>query len=445
MVHSFGMRYAESFSESGSQVAVDTTTFGGRFAVYILGAAAQIIIARALGPAGIGLFTLALTVAIGLTALVHLDLSSSVTDFTQCGDVERKALAGNSLFLAIIGGAAVAVAGFILIIRLRDLYFPVLNDRLWGMALVAVTPLLLSGFSRGLWTKPAWIRRLELPLILKEAVLLAGVVVLARAGLLSVDAAVAIWVLACVIGAVLHFGFVWWRAGWGISVNPLTMKNTAPSGIRSYADNLLTFLLLRSDIFLVAYFLTLRELGQYGIAVLIATVLWDLPTAVAGSRTPPVPGRGDLRDYRWRALLSRFCFTILLAGALFLAAGGWSLIRLLLGDLFKAAYPALVLLIPGRVFYGMACAIYRNRAGGAAPVSERVITTLAFVINVAANLVLIPRYGIVGAAVSSSVANIFAGLMLLHFYVRESGSPVGDMLIIRRGDLRELFRSGRRW
>jgi O-antigen/teichoic acid export membrane protein len=56
-------------------------------------------------------------------------------------------------------------------------------------------------------------------------------------------------------------------------------------------------------------------------------------------------------------------------------------------------------------------------------------------LNLALNLILIPRYGIVGAAAASSIAYLSVTLALLAMYCRLSGVALWQTLIILPSDL----------
>jgi Na+-driven multidrug efflux pump len=60
------------------------------------------------------------------------------------------------------------------------------------------------------------------------------------------------------------------------------------------------------------------------------------------------------------------------------------------------------------------------------------------VVNIAGNLLLIPIYGIAGAAVASTVANsLGAGLQII-IYARQSGQPWWRLVVWEKSDWRLL-------
>ena len=67
------------------------------------------------------------------------------------------------------------------------------------------------------------------------------------------------------------------------------------------------------------------------------------------------------------------------------------------------------------------------------------ILIAGLVVNVAINLWLIPRYGIDGAAVASSVSYLLTALLTLIVFHRLSGRGWIETLVIRRSDLVALL------
>ena len=72
-----------------------------------------------------------------------------------------------------------------------------------------------------------------------------------------------------------------------------------------------------------------------------------------------------------------------------------------------------------------------------------VAAVAALGINVGLNCVLIPRWGISGAAISTAVSYSIAALILLVMFVRESGYSVGQIVLVGRTDLEAYVRRAR--
>ena len=67
-----------------------------------------------------------------------------------------------------------------------------------------------------------------------------------------------------------------------------------------------------------------------------------------------------------------------------------------------------------------------------------VMLGIAALANIGANALMIPRFGITGAAVASTVSYVICGLCFLVFFCRKTGVPMLHMLLIRKEDFRLL-------
>ncbi|MOA38393.1 hypothetical protein D3C78_1600740 [compost metagenome] len=114
--------------------------------------------------------------------------------------------------------------------------------------------------------------------------------------------------------------------------------------------------------------------------------------------------------------------------------GEW-LIVTLFGEAYQPAYPALLALLPGLLGLCYVSILRLDLLGKNRPGSISLVMGLCALFNLALNLLLIPAYGIVGAAVASSVAYLAVTVALLWLYCRLSGVPVWQTLIILPSDL----------
>jgi len=399
LTETIGLQQAEREAPQESLLSKLTSAFGSQIGLLLFGMTAQIVLARCLGPAGKGTFSLTLAVANTLTIIAHFSLSSANSHFAGRYPAERRAMVGNSIFIALLWGAIVTAVVVYAKSKVPERYLPGINERLWGMALVAIIPLLLFEFSNGLVLGLNWIKRLSFILPLKEALFLTGILWLASGRILSVEGAVAVWVSAAVIVALLQMLSAWWRVGWAITISPKLLSSMAFFSLQSHVANVFTFLRTRFDWFLIDHFLTQRDLGYYTIAGMLVFVLWYLPIAIAQVLIPHISSRDDAAGNELTPLLARLGFTVALIGGVLLAILGWPLILLLPGREFLPAYPAMLILLPGGIVMSLARVLAGDLIGRGLPKYSMVISTIAFLINAVVNLLFIPKFGILGAAV----------------------------------------------
>ena len=112
------------------------------------------------------------------------------------------------------------------------------------------------------------------------------------------------------------------------------------------------------------------------------------------------------------------------------------LIPLALGEAYAEAVPVLMILLPGAV----ATATWRLLAGyfGAtdAPFTSSLGQIAALFITIPGMLILMPKFGIGGAAVASTLAYIAAGTVMVVLYRRDQNHRRPRLFSVNKSDLR---------
>jgi O-antigen/teichoic acid export membrane protein len=152
----------------------------------------------------------------------------------------------------------------------------------------------------------------------------------------------------------------------------------------------------------------------YSVASQIVDIALILPSTIGALALPSVirakrPAAKLLEVLRPAALL-----IIGLAVAL-LAFGHWGIV-LLFGRPFEAAYPALVLLLPGFIFMALQGLVSQYFASRGFPLFLSLYWLAGFVANLTLNLLFVPRFGLLAAATTSSVAYGLVFLLMLRRY-----------------------------
>ncbi|NBA96325.1 oligosaccharide flippase family protein [Pseudomonas sp. R5(2019)] len=223
-------------------------------------------------------------------------------------------------------------------------------------------------------------------------------------------------------------GLCWDRAG---------QKELLRYSARSHPDLLFQQVILRSDYLFIGALLGSTALGHYAMASAAAELLLIVPEAV----TTPLMKRLLQQDKdmaRLTPFALRLTATVMLCACLSMALIGEWLIVILFGSAYQPAYPALLALLPGLFGLCYASILRLDLLGKDRPGAVSLLMGLGALLNLALNLVLIPRYGIVGAAAASSIAYLAVTVALLRLYCQLSGVPVLQTLLILPSDLAPL-------
>ncbi|MBI6896050.1 oligosaccharide flippase family protein [Pseudomonas putida] len=253
----------------------------------------------------------------------------------------------------------------------------------------------------------------------------------------ALEAALISWL--CGIALVLVLGLWWLRRQ-----HPLALRwdrggqrELLSYSAKSHPDLLFQQVILRSDYLFIGAMLGSTALGHYAMASAAAELLLIVPEAV----TTPLMKRllqQDAGMERLTPLALRLTATVMLGACLSMALIGQWLIVTLFGADYAPAYPALLALLPGLLGLCYASILRLDLLGKNRPGTVSLLMGAGAALNLVLNVLLIPTWGIVGAAAASSIAYLAVTLAMLVLYCRLSGVPLGQTLIILPADLAPL-------
>ena len=140
----------------------------------------------------------------------------------------------------------------------------------------------------------------------------------------------------------------------------------------------------------------------------------------------------------------RFSAALVLLGSLALALVVPWLLPVLYGAAYAPAVLPFLLLLPGTAaisVYNIVEPFFQSRGQPHLPL---VITVVGVLANGIATLLLIPRYGMVGAAIGSSFAYGLQLVVLCYAFIRLTHTPLRVLLGVDRAYL-EMIQYARRW
>jgi len=217
-------------------------------------------------------------------------------------------------------------------------------------------------------------------------------------------------------------------------------------GWRSHLGAVVQYLQHRADVVLVLYFLPLRDLGIYSLAVALAELLLYVPLSVSQVLLPHIASSEEADADR---ITSAFCrasvfTTALLSLLLALLATGvvpWLL------PAFRQAVPVIWILLPGVVVASIFKVLSSDLNGRGMPLKTLFPAAAALVFSVAGCCYAIPRFGMIGAATVTSLAYLLNASLYIYSYSRWSSVTARSLVLLQARDLdgyRKLLLSWRR-
>lgn len=419
---------------------------GTRAALLPLAFVQGAILARALGPAGVGVYSAALVDVNVLVTVLSLGLPGAFAVLQSEARDDPARL--RALWRLGLRRAALLLLALLLLALLL---------RLWGdrpgvdwlargrgpVMLALIGGCVFFQFLRDmhnslLWGGQHFAAQNRLNLGLAVALLVATVGLYARA-LLTPASALGLAALSQILLGAAS-GLWLWRWQRRAPAVRATADTTLPArtlriGSRNFLHILPDLLLLRIDVYLIQRLLPgtsmKAELGLYQAGVRVAELLLLVPGTLNTVLFAKAAARDDSEAAIARMTLrsAQLALQLGLLACVAMALLGQPLLVAFYGARFAGSFlPALVVLLGcAALCYSGPLAGTLSGAGGY-PRSVIIAQTVALGVNVAANLYLLPRYGVRGSAAASALAYLCSAVLIALAFARRYDLPARDLL-----------------
>ena len=207
-----------------------------------------------------------------------------------------------------------------------------------------------------------------------------------------------------------------------------------------YALSLLVSMMnYKVDVILLENYSTSHELGIYSKGTSIVQYLWQIPSLFSAIIFARSAVSKDDKAFSIKvSQLLRLSLVVIGVLALLLMVLSKFVILVLFGEKFLDSVAVMQILLPGVVLLTIFKVMNMDLAGKGKPWIAMQSMSVPLVFNVLLNLYLIPKYGSVGAAISSLVTYSMAAFFFLHFYSKATGIKVKDILHFQKADFEPL-------
>ncbi len=401
----------------------------------VLGLFTSILIARVLGPERHGYVTYILLFFTLMTSYGHLGLNNAVMYFHKRKNVDAQHLFNvniTCLLLIFAGLTVLTVGGWKLGLFLVDYPLPMIAG---GLVFV------LAGFFY--YNNNAWFIASER---IRESNRYNLTVFLLKTGTIF-----AFWLMGILVA-----GTNFWIAVVAMMMNALLLQIRLKRGLRLawdapllkaefryggilYLAAAFDHLHLRMDQLFIKGMLGLEHLGVYSMAVMISELMFLIPISINSALTGRlynIEGEDAGRIVLARTLKLSFyvCMGLTLVG-IPLAL----LIPYVYGIAFQGAVLPSMILLLGAAFASVArvSAPYFFTSGR--PLVHLRITFFCLITNTLLNWIMIPIWGINGAAISSAISYFIYGFYYITILVKKEGFQLRNLFVLSLDDIRMIL------
>ncbi|WP_440956482.1 flippase [Methanosarcina sp. Mfa9] len=413
----------------------------------IIGLGLSILLARVLGPAGNGQYAIGILLPTMLATFLNLGVSPANVYFIASNRIKPYSAFKTNLRLWFILSGIGVIISICIIETQSNKWFPGIPPSFLWLGLLAFPLSLLQIFLKSFLQGLQDFKNYNYALLVTPVVtlLLAAFLV----GLLNMG----------VFGALLSF-IIGQASGLVITLiilQPYLRANDEKNGDhidnytkeclgygwKAHLSNILAFVNYRADLFLVNFFLAPTATGVYVIAVQIVEKLWILSQSVSTVILPRLSELHTEEEKRQHLtpLIARWVLLVSSIGALILALLVSPFINFFYGSEYVPAVGALFWLIPGVLVGSVSKVLANDIAARGRPELNLYVSMLVVSVNIICNIILIPRLGIVGAAIATTIAYVLNSITKLWLYSYLSKNPWWKAILFSSSD-KLLFQEG---
>lgn len=412
-------------------------TFSLQIIGFPLGVTISVIITRALGPEGRGIFALAMLIFSLLSMFAGFGLNQATAYYIANKKYTTKEVFGSNVIIASLISILAITAGLILIFFFNDMLFPGVKREYLLLALlffpVAYFFELAAQILLGLEKIQSY-NNVKFITSLIYFFLLAGLFLFSS---LTIDLAIATNILSYVAAGIVLFLLIRKEVGkLAFKLHKGYVKDAFSYGFKVYPASMFYLSRYQINVFLLNMFLNPAAVGFYVTALGVSEITQWFSKSAATVLFPRVAGETDEKNLReLTPIICRNILLITFLGILFLFLFAKWIIILLYSREFLPSVVSLQIILIGTVAVVGWIILNTDIFARGKPMINTYIFGSSVALNTLLNIFLIPRFGIIGASWALTISYLMMFLITLIVYTKLSGNRMLDVVFVKRSDL----------
>lgn len=385
----------------------------------------RVVLGRDLGPSGLGVYTLVFTIYMFGMQFAAFGIGSALTKYVaEFSDnlAKTKEYVSSGIIGSFVTGSAMGIILYLLseIISINIFNIPEMAYLLKITALcfpfIAISKASLGALN-GFRNMKSFA---FLDITLNTTILLVSVFLVEFLDM-DIFGAILGFVIPTIILGIISVFFI--RSNL-VFPNRMFLQNNILRDVLRFGfyvvlGNSIGYIYTHIDSVMIGYYLNETDVGLYAVSAIFIQGITLIPSAIQRVTSPIITKNYIKKEYKSIAKLLKnitlkvFLLSLLLS--LFLIIFGKKLILIIFGNVFLSAYSPLIILLVGYTIYSTFMSIGTFYASvGHVELSYK-LALFSAILNIMLNIIFIPKYGITGAAMATSISLIV--LTLVHFFI----------------------------
>ncbi len=201
-----------------------------------------------------------------------------------------------------------------------------------------------------------------------------------------------------------------------------------------FLTNIIQFFAYRVDFWIIDHFNGHQALGIYAQSNRFAQLLWVIPAILAGLLTPVMRKKENPLNDKEFTQLTRFVTMINILVTLGIIIIAWVLYKYFLQRDYFPGWKSLLFMLPGYFLFAITTLLAAWFSVKRLLAVNLAGSILCFIIIAVADMILIPRYSIYGAALANTIGYSITTVYFLYQYQKTTSINLKDLLFWRKED-----------
>lgn len=410
--------------------------FAGGAAGFVLSTVSSVIVARTLGVSGQGTFALVVLIPTMIASLSSLGISNANGYLVGSRKHAVGALVGNSISLTAILTTLTGLLFWLAMpVTIRFLSESNVDKQTLGLAFLIVPLSLMEMYLNGILLGMERIAHLSIVSIARFGSLLVltiCLVIVLRGG---VRGALFATIGSTVLAVAMQFFFLRNDTKIGVGLDWQALRDSLSFGVQAHLGTVVQFLSARLDVFVLNLFAGPSDVGLYSVATTVAGLLSYFPQAFGFVLFPRTASSDSETARQFTPKVARLSTLVTVVAVVGMFAVSGPALTLLYGEEYRPSLRPLWVLLPSAVLVGFSLVLFSDLAGRGKPYYGTIASIVSTLVTVGGNLLLIPRLGIVGAAIAVLLSRSANATVAIWAYLAVSHNRFVDILLIRKSDV----------
>jgi len=368
----------------------------------LVGIVSSVIIARYLGPEKKGIYSVLMAFVSFLLYLGNYGITNALCYYSASGKIKGKELFQNALILSALSSISIIFIGGILYLAVPKFHNIGIGYLTLALLFLITSMNIFNNYFINIFLGQkkikfvnftSWVRNLS------ELFLIYLLIIILKLNILGA-------IFAYIIASLILFFIIYQKSYKFLKITKIknnykNLKKIIRFGVKAYSSNLFLYINLYSDLFLIYFFLGATSTGIYSIASTLARQFSFLPVSINQIILPYSANNSREKNDKIlsSSIILLLIFYLVIIPIIYIF--GRSIIIFIFGEDFSASIYPLRILLLSMIPLGLWMIFSGQIYGLNLPGKNTLSSGLAAIVNIVANIVLIPRFGIIAAAYSS--------------------------------------------